>query len=173
MADLRGLRRPFDGRTVFVVSELVHKNGEPLEIDAAVGPEVKLRVELATFDGVNEHLPPQRNPCLWSPDEGRASYPRAERDAIVFAASASDQVYRDGDRRYYVVVADPMFPKGPAGQALPTRLRPASVRGVDAETSAGWPVDVIEAQRKGSGQREQPEVSGADLGERDAPEPSL
>ena len=133
--------------------------------------ECALSVEVVTAEGVNTHLPVQRDPRLWPP--GPALYPADERDRIFAAGQRGgcSGELPDG-RRWAAVCATVMFPKGPAGDFLPTRLRPAGLGPVPAELAALLPADLPAAQRSGVGAGQTVVVGGSlDVSATDAPSP--
>lgn len=143
MADLRGLM-PYDraGRTVF----LVERAG------AGAPGEQLLSVQVAVAPGVNTHLGPQADPRL-SPEP--ASYPDGECERIAQRGVAL------GPGRW-VVAANPMFCHDSAGNDLPVRLRPSSVRTPHRGVLAALGPDPFAAQpapadpvRQGGAHREQ------------------
>lgn len=143
MADLRGLRPGGEpGRTMFLVFEA----GVPRRRDGVSGPEIALDVEVVAVPGANPHLPRQRDPVLWTGEEP-TWYPVAERDRIAAVAGRSGHSLTTADgRKAFVVMADPMFPSGPSGTKLPTRLRPSSIRPVPEALAQRLPVDLVSAQ---------------------------
>lgn len=133
----------------FLVVEPLGPSGERILTKTPATDVAWLDVQVLQTPGANPDLPKQREPWLRSGGPGtdrRVGYPTADLERIEAASPVVQSVLGPSGAevaRVYVVRADLMFPKGPAGQSLPPRLRPSSIDAPSSEV----PEAVIDAQR--------------------------